>query len=179
MQFIMEEYEFEDLDLDNEWLEQLEKDNKKYKDFYTEQVEKIEINYVYVDSDNNISNIKRQDFFLHKGILKKNDLIYLIKGNQVDNNKKYELLSLLQYNIDLEPDEIINYLKDTDDSNFLKVLTNINDIKWNDTVMLFHDMNSLFIIYYRKRKRDSKTRKIHLINKIKKKLRKKYTRKRT
>ena len=66
MQFIMEEYEFEDLDLDNEWLEQLEKDNKKYKDFYTEQVEKIEINYVYVDSDNNISNIKRQDFFYIK-----------------------------------------------------------------------------------------------------------------
>ena len=75
----MEEFEFEDLDLDNEWLDQLEKDNKKYKDFYTEQVEKIEINYVYVDSDNNISNIKQQDFFLHKGGLKKNDLIYLIK----------------------------------------------------------------------------------------------------
>ena len=37
--------------------------------------------------------------------------IYLIKGNLVDNNKKYELLSLLQYNIDLHPDEIINYLK--------------------------------------------------------------------
>ena len=48
MQFIMEDFEFEDLDLDNEWLDQLEKDNKKYKDFYTEQVEKIEINYVYM-----------------------------------------------------------------------------------------------------------------------------------
>ena len=74
----------------------------------------------------------------------------------------------LQYNIDLHPDEIINYLKDTDDTNFLKVLTNINDIRWNNTVMLFHDMNSLFILYYRKKKRDSKTRKIHLINKMKK-----------
>ena len=63
MQFIMEEFDFEDLDLDNEWLQQLEKDNEKYKDFYTEQVEKIEINYVYIDTDNNISNIKRQDFF--------------------------------------------------------------------------------------------------------------------
>ena len=34
MQFIMEEFDFEDLDLDNEWLKQLEKDNEKYKDFY-------------------------------------------------------------------------------------------------------------------------------------------------
>ena len=33
MQFIMEEFEFEDLDLDNEWLDQLEKDNKKYAEY--------------------------------------------------------------------------------------------------------------------------------------------------
>ena len=148
----MEGYEFEDLDLDNEWLEQLETDNKKYKDFYTEEVEKIEINYVYVDTNSNITNIKKQDFFLTNGILK-NDLIYLIKGNQIDNKKQYELLSLLQYNIDIQPDEIFSYLRDTDENNFLKTLTNISDIKWNDTVMLFYDMNSLFILYYRKKKR--------------------------
>ena len=76
MQNIMEECEFDDLDLDNEWLEQLETDNKKYKDFYTEEVEKIEINYVYVDTNSNITNIKKQDFFLTNGILKRNDLIY-------------------------------------------------------------------------------------------------------
>jgi len=175
----MEDYEFEDLDLDNEWLEQLETDNKKYKDFYTEQVEKIEINYVYVDSNSNITNIKKQDFFLTDGIIKRNDLIYLIKGNQIDNNKNYDLLSLLQYNLDIKPEEIFNYLRDTDDSNFLKTLTNITDIRWKDTVMLFHDMNSLFILYYRKRKRDNKTKKVHIINKIRKKLKRKNTRKRT
>ena len=82
-------------------------------------------------------------------------------------------------NIDIQPEEIFTYLRDTDENNFLKTLSNISDIKWNDTVMLFHDMNSLFILYYRKRKRDNKTRKVHIINKIKKKLRKKYTRKRT
>ena len=49
----MEEFEFEDLDLDNEWLDQLEKDNKKYKDLSgfnivnlsNEELETIELKY--------------------------------------------------------------------------------------------------------------------------------------
>ena len=91
--------------------------------------------------------------------MKRNDLIYLIKGNQIDNKNNMNYYHY-QYNIDIQPDEYF-YLRDTDENNFLKTLTNISDIKWNDTVMLFHYMNSLFILYYRKKEKIIKQEKIY------------------
>ena len=52
--------------------------------------------------------------------------------------------------------------------NFLVNEKNIKDIKWNDSISLFKDLNSLHIVYYESRKKNKRgeTKRIRLINKL-------------
>ena len=58
------------------------------------------------------------------------------------------MISVLQYNIDLEPEDVLNYLKYKEKYNFLTVVSKVNDILWNDTINIFKNLNSLHIVYY-------------------------------
>ena len=63
-------------------------------------------------------------------------------------------MSLLKFNIDLEPNDVISNtfmtLTDTKqtDSKYMTTEHYIEDIHFKDTVCIFHDINSLFFIYY-------------------------------
>ena len=88
----------------------------------------------------------------------------------------------MQYNIDLAPQELSLYMRKEENFNFLSIRSNINDIKWDDTVNLFKDLNSLHILFYE----SSKLKKNHTKNQTKKvfikpnrKLKRKLTRKKT
>ena len=73
---------------------------------------------------------------------------------------------MLQYNIDLEPEEVLNYLKYKENYNFLTVVSKINDILWNDTISIFKNLNSLHIVYYEEPiKKSSNTKKVYIRNK--------------
>ena len=88
------------------------------------------------------------------------------------------IISILQYNLDLEPEEVLNYLQYKEKYNFLTIVSKINNILWNDTISLFKNLNSLHIIYYEEPiKKSSNTKKVYIRNRKLK--RKKHTRKRT
>ena len=93
-------------------------------------------------------------------------------------NKNHKLISVLQYNIDLEPEDVLNYLKYKEKYNFLTIVSKISDILWNDTISIFKNLNSLHIVYYEEpTKKSSNTKKVYIRNaKLK---RNKHTRKRT
>ena len=88
----------------------------------------------------------------------------------------HKIISILQYNIDLKPQEINLFLKNPDNFNFLNINENIDTIKWEDTINLFKDMNTLYIIYYKAPNKPKKnTKKIYIKQKLKrKKSRKRY-----
>ena len=65
-------------------------------------------------------------------------------------------------------------MKDPTKFNFLSISDNINDIKWDDTINLFKDINTLYIIYYKPPYKPKKnTRKIYIKQKLKRKKTKK------
>ena len=111
-------------------------------------------------------------------VINRDQLIYLLKKHKNYNSKQHKLISILQYNFDLEPENVLNYLKHKEEYNFLTVVSKINNILWNDTISLFKNLNSLHIIYYEEQvKKNSNTKKVYIRNgKLK---RKKHTRKRT
>ena len=112
---------------------------------------------------------------LENKILDKTELIFLLKNNKIHNQKKHKLISILQYNIDLAPEDLGSYLKNQEDFNFLTVKSSLNELKWNDTITFFKDLNSLHIIYYEEKKKSSKnTKKIYIRN-LNRKSRKKLT----
>lgn len=161
-------------DLDDDWLQKLEEEEEEYDIFYKDIIDIIKINYIYINETKNIYHIKKESIDLDDNTLNKEHLIYLLKKNKDFNNISHKIISILQYNIDIKAEEINLFMKNTDNFNFLTVKENINDIKWEDTINLFKDINTLYIIYYKPPYKVKKqTKKIYIRQKLKNKKTKK------
>ncbi len=163
---------------DSSWMDILEKEENDYKSFYKENVDIIKIFFTYVDSNNNIYYVKKDNLLIENNKICREELIYLLKKNKINNKKNHKLISVLQYNIDLEPEEVLNYLKYKEKYNFLTVVSKVDNILWNDTINIFKNLNSLHIVYYEEPiRKSSSTKKVYIRSgKLK---RNKHTRKRT
>ena len=156
-----------DEELDDSWITELENEEKMYNDFYKEENEAIEIVYVYINKENKIYYVKKENVLLVDKKMDKIQLIFLLKNNKVYNKKKHKLISILQYNIDLSPEDLTLYLKNKDNYNFLSVKSSLSELKWDDSINLFKDLNSLHIIYYEDSGSKSNTKKIYITKKRK------------
>jgi hypothetical protein len=141
-------------DLDSSWLEEFEKIDNEYKNYYTEDLSFIRIRSVYVNKDNNIEKLREEKILLKvPGYLQKEELISIMKHNSFFNQIKYSVLSILKYNINIEPIHLKTFLK-TKNKNvgdyFLQSVKNIDTIKFEKSISMFHDINEIFIIFHEK-----------------------------
>ena len=174
----MSEYEIEsDVDeLDDSWIKEIEEEEKDYNSFYKEENETIQVNYIYIDKNSKIYFVKKEILMLEEKKIDKKKLIFLLKKNKNYNNKNHKLISILQYNIDLSPEDLGLYLKENENFNFLTVKSSLNELKWDDSINLFKDLNSLHIIYYEEsRHKNSNTKKVYIRKLNKRKSRRKHT----
>ena len=174
----MSEYEIEsDVDeLDDSWIKEIEEEEKDYNSFYKEENETIQVNYIYIDKNSKIYFVKKEILMLEEKKIDKTKLIFLLKKNKNYNNKNHKLISILQYNIDLSPEDLGLYLKAHENFNFLTVKSSLNELKWDDSINLFKDLNSLHIIYYEEsRNKNSNTKKVYIRKLNKRKSRRKHT----
>ena len=146
----------EEEEIDTSWIDHFKKDNETYSDFYTEEVTNITLFFIYINNKNDVENLSRDLMILdRKNTVMRDQLIQIIKQNQNHNNNnnkyKYKLISLLKYNIDIEPEEIYNFINNKDNSSFNKRFfiqeKYLNDIIYKNTINIFQDLNSLFFIF--------------------------------
>jgi len=179
--------EFNSIELNDEWIKNFTQNDKLYTDFYKDNLYYINIDFIYINRFNEIEKIKQESFLLSvQNCITRDEIIGLLKrnSNNIDSNKKYSLLSILKYNITLEPDDIKNFLLSDDISrfndNFLIVNRNIDTIIFEKTINMFQDLNSLIIIYYEKPKENkisnanTSTKKVYITKNTNKKTIKKY-----
>ena len=169
--------------LETDWIDEYEEEDSKYNDFYTERLPNIKLYYVYVNSLHTISNIREEKLELDdSNMISKEKILYIIKNNIIQDNIKYKLLSLLVYNIDLEPRHLKKYLESDNatvqslkqpgeiNNEFLYSLKTLEDISLKDSITLFHDINGIYFIFFeekKKRTRKSVTKKIRMYPKNK------------
>ena len=141
-------------DLNSDWINDFEKLDNEYKNYYTEDLSFIKIHYVYINKDNNIEKLMEEKILLkNPGILQRDELLRIIKNNSFSNNIKYSLLSILKFNINLEPIHLKNFLRSKDKnigSSFLQSIKNIDSIRFEKSISMFHDINDIFIIFHQK-----------------------------
>lgn len=174
----MSEYEIESdvEELDDSWIKDIEEEEKEYNSFYKEENETVNIFYIYINNKNEIYYVKKDNIILSDKKIDKTKLLFLLKKNKLHNKTNHKLISILQYNIDLSPEEIGNYLKKEENYNFLSIKSSLTDVKWDDTINLFKDLNSLHIIYYEDTKnKKSSTKKVYIRKLNKRKTRRKHT----
>jgi hypothetical protein len=161
--------EFEYNKLDDEWVKNFEKIDKLYNDFYKDDIYYINLRVIYINRGNEIDKIKYNSLLLRNpNKISQEEIIDIIKKNSIDNETRYSLLSILRYNINLEPDEIKNYLLNGENKEYLSVIKNIDTVTYEKTINMFQDLNDLIIIFYEKSKElkrpdpNNSTRKIYL-----------------
>jgi hypothetical protein len=164
--------------LDEEWINEFEKTDKLFQDFYLDDIYYTEIHFVYINTSNDIEKIKEDHFLLSTpNYISREEIIGLLKRNTIVNNKKYSLLSILKCNITVKPEEVKNFLKShnlTDYlDNFLVPIKNIDAITFEKTINMFQDLNDLLFIFYEKsdeelkRSSNNVTKKVYLNQKSK------------
>ena len=147
-------------DLDTSWLHEFEKIDKEYNTYYTEDLLFVRVNYVYINSCQEITNLGEDKYiFKTPNILTKEDLIGLIKRNNIVNNKKYSLLSILKYNINIEPHNLKTFFRSKNKhigQTYLQSIKHIDNILFDKTISMFHDLNNIMIIFIEKDTNTSK-----------------------
>jgi hypothetical protein len=164
--------------LDEDWINEFEKTDKLFQDFYLDDIYYTEVHFIYINTSNEIEKIKEEHFLLKKpNYISREEIIGLLKRNTIVNNKKYSILSILKCNITLKPEEIKGFLKSSNPidylDNFLKPIKNFDDIIFEKTINMFQDLNDLLFIFYEKSHEEQKlssnnvTKKVYLNNKNK------------
>jgi hypothetical protein len=139
--------------IDSSWIEEFENLDKEYKDYYTEELSFINTHCIYINSNNEIERIVENKMLLKMpGLISKEELIGFIKHNMFFGPNKYALLYILNFNIHLEPINLKTFLKSKDalsniGTQFLHSIKNIDTIRLNKSITMFHDLNDLVIIY--------------------------------
>ncbi len=175
-------------DLDLSWIDEFEKIDNEYKIYYSEELSFIRIHSIYINNCNEIEKIREEKILLKTpGVLQKEELLSIIKHNSFTNQVKYSLLSLLKFNINLEPIHLKTFLRNKNPelgTPFLQSIKNIDTIKFEKSITMFHDINELFIIFHQKINKSTlvgsdlketvnRTKKIFINSNTKKKTKKK------
>lgn len=175
-----------EIEIDNNWVDTYKKNEEHYNDFYNEKVSTIQVFFLYINSEKDLVNIKQESHTLNVvNILPREQLITLIKEKQHFNQVKYKLFSLVRYNINLQPEEIDDFIV-TNDTNvcvtndytnrFFSPESHVNDIYFQDTISIFQDLNSLYIIFKADSLHKKKSNTNNFTKKLKASIKRRYTR---
>jgi len=136
--------------LDTSWLKKFKKTENRYNHFYKEPLTSVRLYLLYIDKNKTLTSVDTIRCALDENnSLKRDRLIALIKYYQLRAGINYKLNSLLRYNIDLNPDEINNYINEVNASGlFLKAEKYLEDIHYNDSIQMFQKLNALYFIYF-------------------------------
>jgi len=143
------------MDLDTKWIEEFESLDNNYKTFYAEDIMHIKFNYIYINKENNIDKVKEETVLLRTpNYISREELIGILKKNNKLSETNYTVLSILKYNIDIEPSDVGHYIKNNVEQDetyhFLKSVKNIDAIPLNKSISMFQDLNNIIIIFYEK-----------------------------
>ena len=158
--------------IDSSWIEEFETLDKEYKDYYREDLVVIKIHCIYVNKENEIERVLEDKLILKTpGIISKEEILGLIKHNMVFNEVKYSLLYLLKFNINLEPIYLKTFIRSKEPlvnigNQFIQSIKNIDEIKLDKSISMFHDLNNLLIIFHDKENSKNSTN-ISYHNKVK------------
>jgi len=169
--------------LDDDWINNFENTDKLYKDFYKDDLYYVNLRVIYINRENEIEKLKQESFLMSKpNNITREEILEILKKNSIDNDKRYSLLSILKYNIVLEPDEVKLYLNNGNGEEYLSIIKNIDGVVFNKSINMFHDLNDLILIFYekslelKKPNANNTTKKIYLrsLTSNKKTIRKRY-----
>lgn len=151
--------------IEEDWIDSYE---KEFEIFDVKSIECIDINFIFLDGDNNIEHIKKNKVKLNNNNLSSNDIINILIKESLFKNVKYKVKHSFLYNFEANDVECSNH-KD-------KFIRNVNyqkNVLFNKTIELFEKLSAIYFIMHSPPKSNCQTRRLlsNSNNKTKKKLR--------
>jgi len=144
-------------DLDSSWLNEHERLLSVNENYKREPMEEVNIFFIYINRNQYIEKIINDKINLvlsedkKHSYLPKESLLQIIQSRKLKTSfSKYKLLDVLTYLVDLEPENIQSYSKNENNessSKFLNTVSIMNDIKFNESIFIFHGINSIYFIF--------------------------------
>jgi hypothetical protein len=161
--------------LDLSWMEEYKRLENISENCPRESMDCIKTYVLYIDKDLNIENILVESFALTVNgeggaIIPKEVLLKYVQDKKMKNGVKYSLYDILFYNVDLESADIDNYVGEGDGEGdedvlskfrgFFRPVSIIHEIVVLPSLFIFHDLNSLFVLF---KERGSENEKNHRV----------------
>jgi len=138
-------------ELNDEWINNFENTDRLYQDFYRDDLYYINLKFIYLNRSNEIEKIKQESFLMSRqNYISREEILGILKKSINDDNRRYSLLSMLRYNITLEPEDIKLFLLNKLDNNYLNIIKHIDAVTFEKTINMFQDLNDLIFIFFEK-----------------------------
>ena len=89
----MEETKIEEIELNDEWINNFEKTDKLYQEFYKDNIYYVNLKFIYINRNNEIEKINKESFLMSKpNFILREEIIQILKMSSINNYKRYSLL---------------------------------------------------------------------------------------
>ena len=128
------------MDIDTSWMDTEDVLEK-------ETMNSVTCFFVYIDVYNRISHVSTESCSLETqgeiGCIPRNQLLRLIQTHKIWNENKYRLMDILQYNIPYD----FTDLMESSYTNLIKNVTTSDEIHFEQSLCIFHPINTLYILF--------------------------------
>ena len=153
------------MDLDTSWIDEFNKEEKKYNEFYKQEINGIRIVLFFINENNELFSSKKYNARLENNIITKNQILNILKNNISYDNSNYTPSFILKFNIDLDPEDIEEFIVHTNQFNFLTSENYMTDIHWKETIQSMQSLNTLYILMKKRSFRNNNSTKRVYISK--------------
>lgn len=134
--------------VDTDWIDKQVRLYNENEKIFKENMKSINIVSIFINPSNEIVKTHK---FIHyfkdeKCILSSIEIFQYFKNYRIQDSIKYDLSQLFVYNIDLD-NKLYTDIESITTTNFLTSFTYIKDIVINPSLFIFHEINSVYIIY--------------------------------
>ena len=141
-------------------LSSLYEEKDVYDIYYRTNVNKIYIQFFYVNNNNEIEYKKKIYYSLkEENKISQEEIVQILTKYRFYKNKKYKLTKILKYNLSLKENEIEKFLR-LPNISFLKSIEHKEDIHFEPTIKYFQELNEI-IILLNKEETNNTTKKVY------------------
>ena len=153
------------MDLDTSWIDEFNKEEEKYVDFYKQGITGVRIVLFFINENNELFSSKKYNARLKDNIITKNQILNILKNNISYDNGSYTPSFILKFNVDLDPENIEDFIERPNQFNFLTSENYMTDIHWKETIQSMQPLNTLYILMKKRSLRSNNSTKRVYISK--------------
>lgn len=131
--------------------------------FHKSKSTEVEAFFLYVGGKEVESVHRTTQLLDQRSVFPKHAVANMVRAHQYLNETRYKLISLLRYNIAVEPEDVAGVVYEAESAHnppFLQEERHIDDIHFVDTMNVFQHTNAVFFVFSRdhpaRKRRDNK-----------------------